>query len=194
MRLRRHVSLVVFALGFCALGWLAGHCLAYVVTGGHAHHAGHGAPHMGVYMSALPIPAIVALIVGFGALVRLAFVQGSLGATLGTRRQLALAAFVPAGLFVASELLQSALTAAPAPAPRLLVAGVLLQAVLGGLILLLVRLTVSAVELAVGAVRGRHPRAARMLGRPPIPVLSSPVSLLARCLAGRAPPALVPVV
>jgi hypothetical protein len=147
---------------------------------------------MQLFMSALPLPAVLAIVAGLGLVLRQVFAGGSLAAAIGTRTQLVLATLVPATLFVASEAVQS-LAAAGASTPRLLAVGILVQIVVGALVLTLIRLTVSVAQRAAGRIRGRRPRAARTLGRPRIATLGRPASPLAWSLAGRAPPVLAHV-
>lgn len=172
---------VVFALAFALLGWIAGHSIAYEVVGlvpdghhqvqDHGHHQGN-AQHHGVqqqpsihgYMNALGLTGGVVVVLAFVLALRAFFRHGSFGGWLreggrvGTLKQVALSTTLPAAVFVLAEYLERmAAGTGTVPAPRLLVAGIFVQAVVGLLCLALVRLTFRVAEQVFDAVERDAP-------------------------------------
>jgi hypothetical protein len=192
------LPVLVFALGFSAMGWLTSHCLAYAIVGveaptagGHVHgaaaHAGHG------YLTALPLPALLTMALGVAVLLRYLFAGGSLtpalepGGALGLRAQIALATALPALVFVAVELAQNGRGASG----LVLAVGIVLELLVGGVVLFAIRAALGAVERIVTTLRrpSRIAPARAAVPRPAGVLLAAPGSPLARRLAGRAPPA-----
>jgi hypothetical protein len=191
---------VVFALSFILLGWIASHSIAYslgeYMPHGHDHH---GEGNMHGYLSVLKLVGGCGLVLGFTLALRAFFRHGSFGEWLhedgfaGTRKQVALATIPPAAVFVLIEYLERLIVGTDTtPSVQLLVAGVLVQLVVGLLCLALVRATFRVVEHVIHHITRRHP--ARPVRRtantgvesilfvlPPCPLASS--------AAGRAPPA-----
>ena len=192
---------MIFALAFVLLGWTAGHAIAYEVVGlgPHDHDAHHDPMH--AYFGGLKLAGGVGLVVAFGLALRTFFRHGSFGEWLheggasGTRGQISLAATLPALTFVVAEYSERlAAGAGTAPPVRLLVAGVLVQAVVGLLCLALARLAFRVTERVIRSFSRRT-----RPGRPPVgpsaPVFAParPSCPMAGSAAGRAPPTPLPL-
>ena len=189
---------VVFALAFVLLGWIASHTVAYGLVGllPEGHH--HGEEHVHGYMGPLKLAGGLGLVLAFCLALRAFFRHGSFGEWLheggvaGTWRQVALAATLPAGVFVLVEHLERlAAGTGTLPSAKLLVVGVLVQIVVGLLCLALVRLTFRVAERVIRyASSGSGIRSGRAsigvvledvaAARPPCPMVDAS--------AGRAPP------
>jgi uncharacterized membrane protein required for colicin V production len=186
----------VFALVFVLLGWISGHSIAYALVGYTPH--GQHERHMHDYLDVLELAGGVGLVLALALALRAFFRHGSFGEWLhrggvaGTRRQIALATALPAGVFVAVEYLERlAAGMADSPSARLLVVGVFVQMAVGLLCLALVRLTFRVAEQVIRSIArgllvrpGIRPGVALedvVLARPPCPMAGSK--------AGRAPPA-----
>ena len=206
----------MFALAFALLGWIAGHSIAYEVVGlspdGHhqvqdqGHHQGQGPGHHGVreepgihgYMDALGLTGGIVLVLAFALALRAFLRHGSFGEWLraggrvGTLKQVALSATLPAGVFVLAEYLERmAAGTGTVPDARLLVAGVFVQAILGLLCLVLVRLTFRVAGRIFDAADRRSPagRDRRATGfLPATTVFARSSCPMADRGAGRAPP------
>ena len=179
-------------------GWIGGHAISYALVdqlphGHHHHEAGiHG------YMGALKLAGGVGLVLGFGLALRAFFRRGSSGAwphgggASGTRKQVALAAALPASFFVLVEYLERlAAGTGAAPPARLLLVGVFVQLVVGLSCLVLVRFTSRAAERVVRIIaRNRRHRAERRANGPILKDVAvvCPPCPLAGAPAGRAPP------
>lgn len=199
---------VVFALSFGVLGWIAGHAITYGLTGlmPHGHHGTHGGHHHGHhaadgihgYMDALGFVGVVGVVLAFILALRMFFQWGTFGEWLreggvaGTRRQMAMAAVLPAGVFVAVEHLERAVAGVGVPPVRLLVAGVIVELMLGLMCLALVRLTFRVAGSVIEHVaRSRFARPARRASSFSLAdtVFARPSRPMAESRAGRAPPA-----
>lgn len=199
---RLHLSLpsVVFALAFILLGWIASHSIAYTLVGlaSHGHGDHHEQQHIHGYMQALELAAGGVLVLAFGLALRAFFRYGSFGEWLheggiaGVRKQLFMAAVLPAGVFVVVEHLERlAAGTGTAPSAQLLAVGVFVQVVVGLLCLVLVRLTFRVAERVIVSI-ARRPFV-RPDRRTTAPVFESLVFARSLCpmagsRAGRAPP------
>jgi hypothetical protein len=189
---------VVFALAFVLFGWIGGHAISYALVdllphGHHHHEVGiHG------YMGALKLAGGVGLVLGFALALRAFFRRGSFGAWLheggvsGTRKQVALAAVLPASVFILVEYLERlAASTGAAPPARLLLVGVLVQLVVGLSCLALVRFTFRVAERVIRCIaRNRRHRAERRTNGPILKDVAvvCPPCPMAGASAGRAPP------
>ena len=192
---------VVFALAFVLLGWIASHTVAYGLVGllPDGHH--HGEEHVHGYMGPLKLAGGLVLVFAFGTALRFFFRYGSFGEWLhegvvaGTYKQVALAATLPAGVFVLVEHLERLVAGTGTlPSANLLAVGVLVQFFVGLACLALVRFAFRVAERVIRSIsrsrvrRGRRPNnlfgEGAVLTRPPCPMADS--------AAGRAPP--VPIV
>ncbi len=189
---------VVFALAFVLFGWIGGHAISYALVDllPHGHHHYEAGIHG--YMGALKLAGGVKLVLGFGLALRAFFRRGSFGTWLheggasGTRNQVALAAALPASVFVLVEYLERlAAGTGAAPPAQLLLVGVFVQLVVGLSCLALARFTFRVAERVIRSfARNRRYRAERRANGlvlkdvavvwPPCPMGGAP--------AGRAPP------
>lgn len=196
----RSVSLpsVVFALAFVLLGWIASHSIAYALVERvpQGHHHGEGQAHG--YMGLLKSLGGIGFVFAFGLALRVFFRHGSFGKWLheggvsGTRKQIALAAALPAGVFVLVEYLERlAAGTGTTPSARLLVVGVLVQICVGLLCLALARLALRVAEQVIHSIIRRRPaRPDQRVTKPSVEevVFARPLCPMAGSAAGRAPP------
>jgi hypothetical protein len=115
--------------------------------------------HVHGYLDVLKLSGGGGLVLAFGLALRSFFRHGSFGKWLhdggvaGTRKQVALAAILPAAVFVFVEYLERiAAGTGTSPSFRLLVVGVLVQLVVGLLCLVLVRVTFRVTERVIGSL------------------------------------------
>ena len=149
-------------------------------------------------MDALGLTGGVVLILAFVLALRTFFRHGSFGEWLreggrvGTLKQVALSTTLPATVFVFAEYLERiAAGTGTVPAARLLVAGVLVQVIVGLVCLALVRLTFRVAERVFDAGdRDNVARRSRRTGRflPATTVFARSSCPMADRGAGRAPP------
>jgi len=151
---------LVFALAFALLGWIVGHSVAYNVVGllppehhsltesaHHGHdHTHHDPRNFHGYMDSLGLVGGAGLVLAFAFALRAFFRHGTFGEWLreggvaGNRRQAAMAAGLPAAVFVLVEHLERWVAGTGTlPSTRLLLAGILVELVVGLLCLALVR-------------------------------------------------------
>lgn len=194
---------VVFALAFVLLGWIASHTVAYGLVGllPDGHH--HGEEQIHGYMGLLKLAGGLGLVFAFGLALRTFFRHGSFGEWLheggiaGTRKQVALATALPAGVFVLVEHLERLVAGTGTlPSAKLLVVGVLVQLFVGLLCLTLVRFAFRVAERVIRSLARRRPirRPNRRAADPSFEGATF-VRLLcpmADSAAGRAPPAPTP--
>ena len=192
---------VVSALAFVLLGWIASHTVAYALVGllPNGHH--HGEEHVHGYMGLLKLAGGVGLVFAFCLALRTFFRHGSFGEWLheggvaGTRRQVALAAALPAGVFVLIEHLERlAAGTGPLPSAKLLVVGVLVQLFVGLACLALVRFAFRVAERVIRSLARRPVRPDRRAANRSFEGASfaRPLCPMADSAAGRAPPAPTP--
>jgi hypothetical protein len=151
----------VFALSFVLLGWIVSHSIAYALVDllPNAHSDYHGEQHIHGYMGVLKLTGGIGLVLAFTLALRAFFRHGSFGEWLregglsGTRKQVALATTLPATVFVLVEHLER-MAAEPgtSPSTRLLVAGIVVQLVVGLLCLMLIRVTFRVAERVIGSL------------------------------------------
>jgi hypothetical protein len=184
------------ALPFSAIGWLAGHSLAYALVVPHDAHREQMLAETGhAYLAGAPHVVSCALTIALAGLV-LAVYEGARGNAHARVPVWPVALLPPLG-FAAQEYLErliamDAFPAAAALEPTFLV-GIALQVPLGAAALLLAN-AVLAFGHAVGrrAAAGRAPRIRAWNPLPPIPARPDPVlaraPVLAGCQGQRAPP------
>ncbi len=191
---------VVFVLAFVLLGWIASHTVAYALVGlltnGH-----HGEEHVHGYMGLLKLAGGLGLVFAFCLTLRAFFRHGSFGEWLheggvaGTWRQVALAAALPAGVFVLVEHLERlAAGTGTLPSAKLLVVGVLVQLFVGVACLALVRFAFRVAERVIRSLARRPVRPDRRAANRSFEDASfaRPLCPMADSAAGRAPPAPTP--
>jgi hypothetical protein len=188
---------VAFALAFALLGWIAAHSIAYDLVGLLPHD--HREPHVHGYLGLLELSGGVGLVLAFGLALRAFFRYGSFGEWLreggvaGTRKQVALATALPAGIFVLVEHLERlAAGTGTLPPPDLLAAGVLVQLFVGLACLALVRFSLRVAERVIRSLARRSTvRRNRRAASPSFEGASfaRPLCPMADSAAGRAPPA-----
>jgi hypothetical protein len=187
---------VVFALAFVLLGWIASHSITYTLAGFMPHDDLEW--HVHGYLDVLKLSGGGGLVLAFGFALRSFFRHGSFGKWLheggvaGTRKQVALAAILPAAVFVLVEYLERiAAGTGTSPSFRLLVVGVLVQLVVGLLCLVLVRVTFRVTERVIGSLTRdllvRHNRVNTGLA-PTSVFFANSLCPMADSAAGRAPP------
>lgn len=176
---------VIMLVGFGALGWLAAHVLTYDALGVSNLHAGHeymrpvGEGGAGLAMLGFTL-AVLVLVVA-----RRPFVRWLRGSIRGPRRDLAylLAALVPAASFLLVEMAEGATAGA---GELVLLIGMPLQALLGMVVLWLVR---ELLEV-IADVADWLDHGARYSVYTPVSLMASPLSIpmLRRCpMAASAP-------
>jgi hypothetical protein len=197
----RVVSLpsVVFALAFILLGWITSHSIAYTLLGLVPHeHQDHHEWHIHGYLEVLKLAGSGGLVLAFGLALRSFFRHGSFGRWLceggiaGTRKQVTLATFLPAAVFVLIEHLERlAAGTGTSPSARLLTAGVIVQLVVGLLCLALVRVTFRVAQRVIASIARdllvRPDRQATSLALESVIFVRS-LCPMADSKAGRAPP------
>ncbi len=143
-----------FRLGFAILGWSIGHDLAYALTAPLDRAALEGAHG---YVDAAMVGGQLATLLGFALVLRTILRRGTFGAWIretGEGTLLATAVGVPVAAFLALEFGERALAGvAVVPDTRLLLVGVLVQAVLGLLVLGIVRWSLRVASELVEALR-----------------------------------------
>ncbi len=192
---------VVFALAFILLGWITSHSIAYTLLGLVPHeHQDHHEWHIHGYLEVLKLAGSGGLVLAFGLALRSFFRHGSFGRWLheggiaGTRKQVALATFLPAVVFVLIEHLERLVAGTgTSPSVRLLTVGIFIQLVVGLLCLALVRITFRVAQGVIDSIaRGLfvHPgRQSTSLALKSVIFVHS-LCPMADSKAGRAPPVL----
>ena len=184
-------AVTLFLGAFALLGYLSAHSVAYDLAGlaGDHHHV-HG------YVSWLEVSAGIGLTLGLAGTIILAFrrtsVAGWLHPELGARRRVfGWGGAMPAAVFVVAEFVERWAAGAPLPPPTSVLAiGVVVQACLGIAAYALARWCIRFVGDAVGRLRA----AAQAPRHAPYAFVLTPVDgppprgVMARSLAGRAPP------
>jgi hypothetical protein len=151
---------VVFALAFILLGWITSHSIAYTLLGLVPHeHQDHHEWHIHGYLEVLKLAGSGGLVLAFGLALRSFFRHGSFGRWLheggiaGTRKQVALATFLPAVVFVLIEHLERLVAGTgTSPSVRLLTVGIFIQLVVGLLCLALVRITFRVAQGVIDSI------------------------------------------